>query len=106
MFAGTALHPEESMRAFSRDMRRAAAFLASTRAAAPRWISGCAALSASAAAFLSPDLIASSTFLIEPRTRRGTTPKQGQQPIHINAAQWLKQWVATAGQRHIVGQRQ
>src|SRR5438874_2058098 len=57
------------MRALRRDTRRAAAFLAITWLAAPRWISGCAARQAASAAFLSPAAIASSTFLIEPRTR-------------------------------------
>ena len=49
-------HAIALMRALSRDTRRAAAFLATTRASAPRWISGCAALSASTAFFLSPRL--------------------------------------------------
>src|SRR5260370_23059557 len=57
------------IRAARRDTRRAAAFLVTMRLVAPRWISGCALRSAAAAAFLSPPLIASSTFLIEPRTR-------------------------------------
>ena len=45
-------HAIALMRAFSRETRRDAAFLAITRASAPRWISGCAAFSASAALLL------------------------------------------------------
>src|SRR5690242_13415567 len=62
-------HAIAFMRALSRETRRDPAFFAITRAPAPRWISGCAAFSASIAFFLSPPLIASSTFLIDDRTR-------------------------------------
>src|SRR5205814_9929920 len=62
------------MRALRRDTRRAAAFLAITRLAPLRWMSGCAARNAATAAFLSPVAIASSTFLIEPRTRLRRLP--------------------------------
>src|ERR1700759_3818126 len=57
------------MRALRRDTRRAAAFGATTRALAPRWMSGWAARKAAIACFLSPEAIASSTFLTEPRMR-------------------------------------
>src|SRR6187455_1349060 len=61
-------------RLLSRLVLRATVFLWSTPRATPRAISGCAALSASAAAVLSPPAIALSTFFTKERMRLMRAP--------------------------------